>query len=155
MPTKSKKIMKRNSKPSIHVELAKQLSKRLKLKQKGELPNMRGGCNVCSYLEKQRGGALNSKSKKELTKMINTFVRELRVDQKAHQSGGGKISQWFKSTFAGPKARKFYSDFGRGFKIGFLGASKVAEPILGIASMAVPGLLPVSAGVSIFNQLAQ
>lgn len=151
---KTTKIMARNPKPSIHAELAKNILKQLKIKQKGEMPRMRGGCGVCTYLEKQKGGALNPKSKKELTKMLNVFMRELRADQKVHQTGGGKVSAWFKNTFASPKAMKFYRNFAKGFKIGWNTTAKIAEPILGAASLAFPALAPVAGGVSIYNQLA-
>jgi hypothetical protein len=77
------------------------------------------------------------------------FMHLIKQRIKKGSSGSGLIQD----LFSGPKAQKFWGSFATGFKKGFTGVAKLAEPILGIASTVMPELLPVSLGVSALNRL--
>lgn len=139
----AKKIMKQGAKPSVNQRIVAQLMKELKIK--GTPPqNMRGGCKMCDYLASQKGKTLHPEVRKQLAKALNDFMRMAKKNQR----GGGILQDWF----TGKKARKFWSDFGRGFKMGFTGTAKLAAPILDVVSIFQPELAPVAMGVHALNK---
>ena len=143
---KSAKIMAKNPSLSVPQRVMIQLMKELKIK--GTPPaNMRGGCKMCDYLASQKGKKLNPDDRKKLAKALNDFMRLA----KKNQVGGGIIQDWF----SGKKAKKFWSDVGHGFVKGFTGVSRVASPILDVATIFMPELAPVTIGVNALNQLAK
>jgi hypothetical protein len=140
---KSTKIMKQNPSLSVPQKVMLQLMKELKIK--GTPPaNMRGGCKMCDYLAKQQGKTLHPDVRKQLAKALNDFMRMAKKNQR----GGGIIQDWF----TGKKARRFWSDFGSGFVKGFTGVSKIAAPILDVATIFAPELAPLSIGVNALNK---
>jgi len=150
-----KTIMKRNPKPSIYAELAKLLLKEHKIKHKGEIPSMRGGSKVIDFIEEKKGKKLDAKTKRVLAKMLNQQLRVLRAEHSsARQLGGSKFTDFFTKKIPNWWKSKPMKSFRSGFVQGLTGVSRVAEPILGAASLAFPALAPVAGGVSIFNQLA-
>ncbi len=143
---KSTKIMARNPSLSVPQRVMIQLMKELKIK--GTPPaNMRGGCKMCDYLASQKGKKLNPDVRKQLAKALNDFMKMA----KKNQVGGGILQDWF----TGRKAKKFWSDVGTGFVKGFTGVSRVAAPILDVATIFMPELAPVTIGVNAINQLAK
>ena len=141
----AKKIMKQNPTLSVPQRVMIQLMKELKIK--GTPPaNMRGGCKMCDYLASQKGKTLHPEVRKQLAKTLNDFMRMAKKNQR----GGGIIED----LFSGKKARRFWSDFGSGFVRGFTGVSKIAAPILDVATVFMPELAPVSIGVNALNHLA-
>ena len=142
----AKKIMKQNPSLSVPQRVILQLMKELKIKGKPPA-NMRGGCKMCDYLASKQGKKLHPDVRKQLAKALNDFMRMA----KKNQVGGGIIQD----LFTGKKARRFWSDVGTGFVKGFTGVSKIAAPILDVATIFMPELAPVSIGVNAINQLAK
>ena len=138
--------MKQGATPSVNQRIMEQLMKELKIKGTPP-PNMKGGCKMCDYLAKQKGKTLHPEVRKQLAKALNDFVRM----SKKNQRGGGILQD----LFTGKKARHFWKNFGDGFVKGFTGVSKIAAPILDVATIFMPELAPVSIGVNAINQLAK
>ena len=115
-----------------------------KMKVKCDGYNMKGGASAVDYIARQKKKTLTVDQRKALVKMLNTFIR----DTKKQQKGGGFIQD----LFTGPKARRFWRDFKTGFVKGFTGVSKIAEPVLSALSIVQPELAPVAMGVSAINK---
>ena len=137
----AKKIMKQNPTLSVNQLIMAELLKKMKVKAKP----MKGGACCVDYIAKEKKKKLDPAQRKELIKMLNTFMRESKKNQV-----GGNIIQ---DLFTGKKAKKFWGDFGRGFKKGFTGVSKIAAPLLDVATIFIPELAPVSVGVNAVNKL--
>ena len=117
-----------------------ELLKKMKVKAKP----MKGGAACVDYIATQKKKKLEPDQRKMLIKMLNDFIRETKKSQK----GGGIIQD----LFTGRAAKKFWGDFGRGFKKGFLKTAAVAAPILDVLSIVQPELIPVSLGVHALNK---
>ena len=144
----AKKIMKQNPTLSVNQLIMAELLKKMKVKAKP----MKGGACCVDYIAKEKKKKLDPAQRKELIKMLNTFMRE----SKKNQVGSGKVGDWFKKTFTpSPATKKFFKDFARGFKTGFTGVSKIAAPLLDVATIFIPELAPVSVGVNAMNKLVK
>ncbi len=139
----AKKIMKQNPTLSVNQLIMAELLKKMKVKAKP----MKGGACCVDYIAKEKKKKLDPAQRKELIKMLNTFMRESKKNQV-----GGNIIQ---DLFTGKSARKFWGDFKKGFVKGFTGVSRVAAPILDIVSIVQPELAPLAVGVNAMNKLVK
>lgn len=132
-------------------EIKQLIMSELLKKMKVKVKPMKGGACCVDYIAKEKKKTLDPLQRKELVKMLNTFMRENKK-----QVGSGKVGDWFKKTFTpSPATKKFFRDFGRGFVKGFTGVSRIAAPILDVASVAFPELAPIAASVGVFNKLVK
>ena len=140
------KIMKQNPTLSVNQLIMAELLKKMKVKAK---PMKGGGATCVDYICSEKKKKLDPAQRKELIKMLNKFMRDNK-----RQVGSGKVGDWFKKTFTpSPATKKFFKDFARGFKTGFTGVSKIAAPLLDVATIFIPELAPVTVGVNAMNKL--
>ena len=125
----AKKIMKQNPTLSVNQLIMAELLKKMKVKAKP----MKGGACCVDYIAKEKKKKLDPAQRKELIKMLNTFMRESKKNQV-----GGNIIQ---DLFTGKKAKKFWHGFKRGFTSVFKPGAQVLAPIataLGQPEIGIP-----------------
>jgi len=140
----AKKIMAKKTSPSVNQLIMAELLKKMKVKAKP----MRGGACCVDYIAKEKKKKLDPAQRKQLINMLNKFMRENK-----RQVGSGKIGDWLKKTFTpSPATKKFFKDFGRGFKTGFLKTAQIAAPILDVVSIFQPEIAPLAIGLNAVNK---
>ncbi len=140
----AKKIMARNPSLSVNQLIMAELLKKMKVKAKP----MKGGACCVDYIAKEKKKKLDPAQRKQLIKMLNKFLRDNK-----RQVGSGKVGDWFKKTFTpSPATKKFFKDFGRGFKTGLLKTAQIAAPILDVVSIVQPELAPLAIGLNVLNK---
>lgn len=116
--------MKQNPGLTIPQKTLIRLMKELKMKPDKKMPVMKGGANIVDYISKQKKKKLEKQHRDLLVKELNKFIR----NAKKQQTGGGIIQDWF----SGKKAKKFWSNVAKGFKMVWKPGMKVLEPIANI-----------------------